>query len=218
VASSNDPLELISFRGIRESFFVFSLFGAGLIIFGGIAFDLSKDLPGQYSKIVQEPLSINTSALLSMFGLVVMSLAALFRGEEAIRHAFIEKWVLAFSRAGLSAGAIVSGMLFGMGVALWFITLGEKDGELAINATQFIGLSLLILLFVIPVIILHLYLLYPWNKNILVLDVASVMYVISTVAGLIYVSNYLGWWTAGILFTILVMFAFLIKKLNKKIA
>nr|WP_320116641.1 hypothetical protein [uncultured Desulfuromonas sp.] len=210
----DNPMDLIGIRSVRESFFVFSLFGAGITLFSGIAFDLTEDLPEQISKIIQEPLSINTFALFSVIGLAVVTLVASIKGESAIKHPFVTDWVLAVSRAGLTAGSIVTGMLFGIGAALWLVTLGAKNSELANHAILFLGLSIFFLLFMTPLILLHLYILFPWKEKVLFLDVASIIYSVVVTIALFSVSNYLGWQTVGILFVVLTIFALVMKKMK----
>ncbi|MBT8763914.1 hypothetical protein KFV02_08210 [Desulfohalobiaceae bacterium Ax17] len=207
-----NPIKLIGLQSIKEIFFVFLLFGFVLILGGGVCLDLTKNLPSQYLKIIEESLSINTFGLLSIVSLCILAVWRLIKGEEALKHPFVTKIILPLSRAGLSAGAITAGMLLGIGLGLWLITLGGKHSELALNAIQFIGLSAFLALFIIPLIVLHLYLLFPCKQKVLWLDLVSAIYTVLVMSMFFVVDNYLDWKSVGVLFVIFVIFAFLIKK------
>lgn len=214
--NNENPLDLIGARGIKENFFVFFVFGISIVLFGGVAFDLTKDLPDKFVKIIQESFAINTFVILTCIGLVISALTGSLAGEKAIHHRFISKWVLAFSRVGLSAGAIVSGMLLGIGVALWLITLGAKNGQLAAEAIRFIGLSFFFVLILLPLIIVHLYLLFPWSKRILWLDLLSFAYFLAIIPAFFLLENYIDWYSLGLQGATLVTFGFVMKKLEER--
>ncbi|HRD68499.1 MAG: hypothetical protein IPL51_15635 [Candidatus Competibacteraceae bacterium] len=174
---SSNPIELIGLRNIMESFFIFLFYGAIIILIGPFfGVDLTKDLPDQYSNLIQEPVSISMFALLSGIPLLLIFLIGILKGEKTIHHPLILKYVLPFPRTGLCAGAIIVGMLLGLGIMLWLITLGCKQGNLTSTAIQLIGLSGYFFLILLLFIILYLYLLYPWRKKIRILDIVSLSY------------------------------------------
>lgn len=176
--NTTNPLSLVGIRGIAENFIVFAAFGAILIVFGGATLDLSGELPKTFAKTLQEPLALITFTTMTVASLAILVTTGLIKGEHALKHFLITRIVLAFSRTGLSAGAIATGMLCGIGAALWLITLGDKSSALASNARQFLGFSVLLSLILSPLILLHLYVLYPWKEKLLKIDAATVVYVL----------------------------------------
>lgn len=183
---SNNSLEMIGFSSIRESFLLFLLLGFLVIFFGGFFIDFEKDLPKAYETFLTEPVAMNLFFWMSLCGLGLTASIAAFKGRGVLQRTVVTHYVLALSRTGLVAGAIIVGLFFGLAFAFLFLSFFPGYENVRQYSEQFFPLALQMFMFLSMLVIAHLYLLMPGGAagakfNLLVL-VWSLMFILLSLA------------------------------------
>ena len=199
------PFQRLGLMSAAESFAVFLVSGFLLVVVGGCFVELTKDLPTWYVKLIEEPMSIAYFFILSIVSLL---LAALFTwgGTRDITQSKLFEWfILAPSRAGISCGAIASGMLLGIGAGLFIVTRGAPESELVGVSTGFLALGLFCLAVAYPVAILMAYLIDPTRRHRLRIDILGVVYLAFVIYMGLNFSNHLDWIAVSAEFAVLIV-------------
>ena len=166
----------ISVRSLWENSWVFALYGLclGLVIGGMEALNL--DL-AKFETLMTEPLSFyafSTLSLIGLLGLGVINVTKAKSAEAMHSSAWVTRFWVPISNAGLSTGAIVMGMMFGLAFGL--LPWAGADAEVQ---------KLVKLLFAMSTFVLAL--LYPltWMKRSL-FDLTKQEEKTSVIAGILY--------------------------------
>ncbi|SMP82277.1 hypothetical protein [Noviherbaspirillum suwonense] len=114
------PTNPISVKSLWENSWVFALYGLCL----GLSIGIMENFDVNFAKaemLMMEPLSFYAFSFLSIFGLLGLAIINIATSKSAAAM-YSSAWVMRFwvpiSNAGLSTGAIVMGMMFGLAIGL----------------------------------------------------------------------------------------------------
>lgn len=111
----------ISVRSLCENSWVFALYGLCLGLVLGFRDNLHLDI-NKIETLMTEPLSFYAFSILSLTGLLGLGIINVTKAKTAeamYSSVWVTKFWVPISNAGLSTGAIVMGMMFGLAIGLW---------------------------------------------------------------------------------------------------
>lgn len=210
------PFKTLGFDSAAESFGVFLASGFLVVAGGSFFVDITAELPDWYANLVQEPISISYFFILSIFGLLA-AFAVTRGGTRDIGQEWWFRWfILAPSKAGISCGAIASGMLLGIGVGLFLVTRGAPTSELAYTSKSFMWLGVYCLAVIWPVTLLMAYLIDVEQRHRFVIDVLGLLYVIFVIYSAFNLRAHLDWVGLMAQFAVLVVWAIIGRYLYRR--
>lgn len=182
--SMNSP---VSLRPLLQNLWVFAVYGFLLAIAIAVASTVNASL-AVLSKIMMEPFSVYSFMLLSLCGLLALSITNVtvaktgpeMRSSWWVRHIFVP-----ITDAGLSAGAIILGTSLGLALGMFLYASISPD---ALKLAKLLGgLSILLFLLVAPL---------AWFERSL-FDVTPREQNITACSGTVYcVLTFVLWWLA----------------------
>lgn len=166
----------ITIKSLWENAWVFTFYGILLALIIGIMdvfhIDLSKT-----ESLMMEPLSFYSFSALSIFGLFGLGIVNTFflpTAQEMHDSAWVRNFWVPIANAGLSTGAIIMGMMLGLGIGLIPWALG--DSQIKNFVKLLFAMSIFVLAILVPL---------TWMKRSM-FDLTKEAERISTIIGIIY--------------------------------
>lgn len=209
---NKSAFDKISFFPAIESFIVFSILGFCVVAGGGVFLDFKLSLPEWYLTLIQEPLSITYFYILCIGGLLATALITWGGTKNHNGKWWFDMILLAPSRAGISCGAIVSGMLMGLAAGLLVVSNISSSQYLQYTAYKFFFLSIYSLGILFPVMVLMLYLINHNTKYNLAINALGGLYIGFLIYAGINYKEHIEWIATGSCFAILIIYAFIGKQ------
>ncbi|WP_212786108.1 hypothetical protein [Ferrigenium kumadai] len=206
----------ISVRSLWENSWVFALYGLCLgLVIGGMEtlnFDLAK-----VETLMTEPLSFYSFSILSLAGLLglgVINVTTAKSAEAMHSSGWVTKFWVPISNAGLSTGAIVMGMMFGLAIGL--LPWAGTDVEVQKLVKLLFAMSAFVLALLYPLTWMKRSLFDLTKKEEKTSVVAGILYCLALAVAFWFIDQQVFW---RFLLTVAVaslVVGFIIMKLNKK--
>jgi hypothetical protein len=166
----------ISVKGLWENCWVFALYGLFLGLAIGSMAILKVDL-AKVESLMMEPLSFyvfSTLSLIGLLGLGIINLTTAKSAEAMYSSAWVMRFWVPIANTGLSTGAIVTGMMFGLAIGL--LPWAFEDDDLQRLVQMLFAMSVLVFAILYPL---------TWMKRSL-FDLTKKEENISVIAGVFY--------------------------------
>lgn len=126
---NNETKNPISVVTLVENIWVFTLYGFFVSIAMAVKSSFKSDL-GDLEKVMMEPFSVYTFAILSIFGLFALGITnhtVAKTADQMKANWWVIKVLLPIANSGLSAGAIASGMMLGIAIGMSIYSKWEPE-------------------------------------------------------------------------------------------
>lgn len=206
----------ISIKGLWENSWVFALYGLCLGLVIGSMETLKLDL-SKVEQLMMEPLSFYAFSLLSLAGLVglgVINVTTSKTAEAMHSSAWVKNFWVPVSNAGLSTGAIVMGMMFGlaMGLSPWLGT----SGEVKVLVKLLFAMSAFILALLYPLTLMKRSMFDLTKEEERASVIAGLVYCIALALAFWFIDQQVFWRFLGTISGASIFVGFIIMRLTKK--